>query len=365
MTGVYPLHRRQFLAGLAGVGAAALVPALRAQAPATSARRIDVHHHFASPGWLKTLRAADVLHPSWATWTPARAMETLDRSGTATAIASITTPGIWFSEGYGNDRPPTGQTGGADARVLARETNEYGATLVSDYKGRYGIWAALPLMDVDGSLRELEYALDTLKLDGICLMTSYGDRWLGHPMFAPVFQELNRRRAVVYVHPTAAPCCRGLLPNVPAATIEYGTDTSRTIVSWITSGNASTFPDVTMIYSHAGGSLPYLIERFIGAAEGGGPAGIADLLSRPPEPNSKLYHLRRFYYDTAQSTNPVAMQGLKQVATAQQIVFGTDYPYTTMVDHVQGLQKVGFTPQELRGVDRDNLVRVLPQYRTA
>ena len=365
MTRAYPLHRRQFLTGLAGVGAAALAPALRAQAPGTSARRIDVHHHFASPWWLKALRAANVLAPNWETWSAPRAIETMDRSGTATAIASITTPGIWFGEGYGNDRPPTGQTGGNDARALARETNEYGARLVSDYKRRYGVWAALPLMDVDGSLRELEYALDTLKLDGICLMTSYGNRWLGHATFAPIFQELNRRRAVVYVHPTAAPCCRGLLPNVAASTIEYGTDTSRTIVSWITSGNAATFPDVTMIYSHAGGSLPYLIERFINAEEGGGPAGIADLLSRPPEPNSKLYHLRRFFYDTAQSTNPVAMQGLKQVATAQQIVFGTDYPYTTMVDHVQGLQKVGFTPQELRGVDRDNLVRILPQYRTA
>jgi predicted TIM-barrel fold metal-dependent hydrolase len=219
-------------------------------------------------------------------------------------------------------------------------------------------------MDADGSLKELEYALDTLKADGIGLLTSYGNRWLGHPMFSPIFQELNRRRAVVYVHPTAAPCCRSLLPNIAAATIEYNTDTSRTIVSWITSGNAAKFPDVRMIFSHAGGTIPYLIERFIGADEGGGPAGIADLLSRPPQPNSKLYHLRRLYYDTAQSTNPVQMQALKQVATAGQIVFGTDYPYTTMVDHVQGLQKVGFTPQELRGVDRDNLVRLLPKYRT-
>lgn len=363
MTWGHPLLRREFLAGLAGVGAAALAPTLRAQAPVASARRIDVHHHFASPGWLKAMRSANVLPPNWNDWTPARAIEAMDRSGTATAIASITTPGIWFGEGYGNDRPPTGQSGGNDARVLARETNEYGAKLVSDHKGRYGSWAALPMMDADGSLKELEYALDTLKADGIGLLTSYGNRWLGHPMFSPIFQELNRRRAVVYVHPTAAPCCRSLLPNISASTIEYNTDTSRTIVSWITSGNAARFPDVTMIFSHAGGTIPYLIERFIDAEEGGGPAGIADLLSRPPQPNSKLYHLRRFYYDTAQSTNPVQMQALKQVATAGQIVFGTDYPYTTMVDHVQGLQKVGFTPQELRSVDRDNIARVLPKYR--
>lgn len=362
MTWVHPLPRRQFLAGLASVGAAALAPALRAQAPAGNARRIDVHHHFASPGWLKVMRAANILPPSWNDWTPARGIEAMDRSGTATAIASITTPGIWFGEGYG-DRPPTGQTGVSDARALARETNEYGAKLGSDHKGRYGSWAALPMMDTDASLKELEYALDTLKADGIGLLTSYGNRWLGHPLFFPIFQELNRRKAIVYVHPTAAPCCRSLLPNVPAATIEYNTDTSRSIVSWITSGNAAKFPDVTMIFSHAGGTIPYLIQRFIGPEEGGGSNGIADLLSRPPEPNSKLYYLRRFYYDTAQSTNPVQMQALKQVATAGQIVFGTDYPYTTMVEDVQGLQRVGFTPQELGGVDRDNIVRVLPKYR--
>jgi predicted TIM-barrel fold metal-dependent hydrolase len=364
MTGLHSLHRRQFLTGLATVGAAALGSTLRAQAPGTAARRIDVHHHFASPGWLKALRSANILPPQWNDWTPARAIEAMDRSGTAMAIGSITTPGIWFDEGYGNDRPPKGQSGSNDARALARETNEYGARLVSDHKGRYGLWAALPMMDVDGSLKEIEYGLGTLKADGIGLLTSYGNRWLGHPMFAPIFQELNRRKAVVYVHPTAAPCCRGLLPNVAAATIEYNTDTSRTIVSWITSGNAAKFPDVTMIFSHAGGTIPYLIERFISEEEGGGAAGIADLLSRPPQPNSKLYHLRRFYYDTAQSSNPVQMQALKQVATAGQIVFGTDYPYTSILEHVQGLQKSGFTPQELRGIDRDNLARILPKYRT-
>ena len=162
MTGLHSLHRRQFLAGLATVGAAAIGSTLRAQAPGASARRIDVHHHFASPGWLTALRSANILPPNWNDWTPARAIEALDSSGTAMAIASITTPGIWFGEGYGNDRPPSGQGGSNDARALARETNEYGARLVSDHKGRYGLWAALPLMDVDGSLKETEYALGTL-----------------------------------------------------------------------------------------------------------------------------------------------------------------------------------------------------------
>jgi 6-methylsalicylate decarboxylase len=362
MTASTSFPRREFLVGLAGLGAG-LFARLGAQAPA-GPRRIDVHHHFASPGWIAVMKAAKILPNNWDNWTPARAIEAMDKSGTATGIASITTPGIWFGEGFGNGRAVPGQANANDAAKLARETNEYGAKLVADHKGRFGIWAALPLMDVDASLKEIEYALGTLKLDGIGLLTSYGNRWLGHPMFAPIFQELNRRKAIVYTHPTAAPCCRDLLPNVGTGTIEYNTDTSRTIVSWITSGNAAKFPDVTMIFSHAGGTIPYLIERFIGADEGGGPAGIADLLSKPPQPKSKLFYLRRFYYDTAQSTNPVQMQALRQVATASQIVFGTDYPYSTMADHAQGLEKIGFTAQELRGLNRDNIVRVLPKYRT-
>jgi predicted TIM-barrel fold metal-dependent hydrolase len=359
--------RRQFLVGLGGIGAGAFVVRneLRAQAPAAGAnpRRIDVHHHFASPAWIAALKGANVLNNTWNGWTPAKNIEAMDKSGTATGIASITTPGIWFGEGFGNGLATPGAKAADDARKLARETNEYGAKMASDHKGRFGIWAALPLMDTDGSLKEAAYALDTLKLDGIGLMTSYGNRWLGHPMFAPIFQELNRRKAVVYIHPTAAPCCRDLLPNVGTGVVEYNTDTSRTIVSWITSGNAAKFPDVTMIFSHAGGTIPYLIERFIGANEGGGPAGIADLLARPPQANSKLYHLRRFYYDTAQSTNPVQMQALKQVAGASHIVFGTDFPYSTMVDHAQGLQKCGFTDQEVRGVNRENIARFMAKYR--
>lgn len=357
--------RRQFLAGVTGIGAGVFLsrPGATAQAPATNPRRIDVHHHFASPAWIAVLKANNVLNSAWDGWTPAKAIEAMEKSGTATGISSITTPGIWFGEGFGNGLAKPGARANDDARKLARETNEYGAKLVADHKGRFGIWAALPLMDIDGSLREIEYALDTLKLDGIGLMTSYGNRWLGDQSFAPVFQELNRRRAVVYAHPTAAPCCRDLLPNVGTGVIEYNTDTSRTIVSWITSGAAARFPNVTMIFSHAGGTIPYLIERFINANEGGGPAGIADLLAKPAPPNSKLAHLRRFYYDTAQSTNPVQMQALKQVVSASQIVFGTDFPYSTMVDHAQGLQKCGFSPEEIRGVNRENFVRVLPKYR--
>jgi predicted TIM-barrel fold metal-dependent hydrolase len=357
-TYTYGSSRRRFLAGLGALGAGMLasrhMPAVLAQG-AAGARRIDVHHHFASPGWKVALAGDGALNNVWKEWTPARALETMDKSGTQTAMLSVTTPGVWFGEGFGNGLQSRASKSNAEATKLARETNEYAARLVSDHKERFGLFAQLALPDVDGSLKEIAYAFDTLKADGIGLLTSYGNRWLGDPMFSPVFEELNRRKALVYVHPTAAPCCRDLIPKVGPTVIEYNTDTTRTIVSWIESGSATRFPAVNWIFSHAGGTMPYLIERFIGR----GPAQTLD----KAEPNSKLYHLKRFYYDTAQSVNVIQLQALKTLVSASHICFGTDYPYTTMVDHVDGIRNTKlFTDTELRQIDRENVARLLPRF---
>jgi len=133
-------------------------------------------------------------------WTLAKTLEDMDKAGTATAITSITTPGLWFGNA-------------AVSRRLSRECNEYSAKIIRDYPGRFGLFAALPLPDIDGSLKKIEYALDVLKADGICMHTVYQDkatgiedRFLGHPMFDPIHQELNRRKAIVYTQPKEADC---------------------------------------------------------------------------------------------------------------------------------------------------------------
>ena len=345
-----------------GAGALLVRHQLTAQTP--NPRRIDVHHHFTSPALTAALKTAGVLNGAWNTWTAARAIEAMDMAGTATGMLSVTTPGIWFGEAEGvTQLTSPGAKADADAKKMARDVNEFAARMAGDHKGRFGVWAALPIMNTADSLAEIAYALDTLKADGISLLTSYGNRWLGDAAFAPVFEELNRRKAVVFVHPTAAPCCRGLLPNVAAGLSEYQPDTGRTIMSWVAGGSAAKFPDVTFIFSHAGGTLPSLINRLVPANEGGGPADLADTLAKPAQPNTRLHHLRRFYYDTALSTNPVQMQGIKQVAGASQIVFGTDNPFGSMSAQVQGLRKVGFTDEELRGIDRENALRLLPRFR--
>jgi predicted TIM-barrel fold metal-dependent hydrolase len=219
----------------------------------------------------------------------------------------------------------------------------------------------LPIPRVDESLKEIEYAFDTLKADGVGILTSYGNRWLGGPAFQPIFDELNRRKAVVYTHPIDAPCCQDLMPGVNPTTLEYPTDTTRAILSLLAANAATRYGDIRFIFSHAGGTMPAVIDR-IGV---GNPDTIAANLRGTPEPNSRLYHLRRFYYDTAQSTNAVQMQALKTIAGVSQVVFGTDYPFgATAAKQVQGLRECGFNPEELEGIHMGNALRLFPKYKT-
>ena len=342
--------RRHFLAALGAAGAGSMLSGLSASAQtgASPSRRLDIHQHFVSPSFLATLNGKNATAPvpglaAWKGYSPARAADELDRVGIATAMLSITAPGVWFGDAQ-------------EARRLAREMNEYAAArMVSDHKGRFGLFAVLPLPDVEGSLREIEYAFDTLRADGVGVLTSYGNAWLGDPSLAPVLDELNRRKAVVYTHPTDAACCRGLLPGVPNQMLEYPMDTTRTIASLIVSETATRCPDVRFIFSHAGGTLVGVAGRLLGAEM------TAERLVQPPAPNSRLHHLRRFFYDTAGSANPVTMQALKTLVGVSQIVFGTDAPFFDGAPQIQGLLRAGFTAEELRAIERDNTARIVPR----
>jgi predicted TIM-barrel fold metal-dependent hydrolase len=351
--------------GFAGFGASTLLPtaSLPAQNSPDNPRIIDIHRHFISPAFLKVLNAKQgrkvegftsffPLGP-WKDYSPARDIETMDKQGLAASLVSTTSPGTWFG-----DRDET--------RGLAREMNEYGAKMASDYKGRFGLFALLPMPSVDDCLKEIEYAFDTLKADGVGLLTSSGNRYLGDPAFQPIFDELNRRKAIVYTHPIDAPCCQDLaMPGVTPTTLEFPTDTARAILSLIAAAPngtpaATRYGDIRFIFSHGGGTLPAIIGR-IGI---GGPDDLADNLAKPAAPNSRLYHLRRFYYDTAMSTNPVQIQSLKTIAGASQILFGTDYPFGgDAVKHRQGLERCGLNADELRGVYRENSAKLLPRFR--
>jgi predicted TIM-barrel fold metal-dependent hydrolase len=345
--------RRAFLSGMVAVAATVHLDA--APSAARQRRWVDVHHHFIPTGYrafFESARNTDgspaIVPPTQ--WTLAADLEDMDRAGVRTALLSMFVP------------PTVGTT--AQRSALARAINEGAARLVADHPGRFGSLAALPLPDVDASLAEVAYAADTLKAQGFAVYTNVGERWIGDHAFDPLFAELDRRRAVLFVHPTTAACCQNLLPGVPDNIIEYQTDTTRAIASVVFGGVTTRFPGIRFVFSHGGGTLPYLIERFLGgtAAEivpgvlttgQGGP-----YVPQQPE-GGVLAHLRRLHYDTAQCANPVAMRALRTVVGTSQIVFGTDYFYRTATETVRGLETCGaFSRAELDAIARGNAARL-------
>jgi predicted TIM-barrel fold metal-dependent hydrolase len=346
-TAAASVSRRDFLAGgtaaltLGAFAASTSIPKAAAQA---KPHRIDVHHHISPPTWIEAVKKANRANPPMANWSAQKSLEDMDKAGIATVITSPTTPQVKF-------------LGEADAARITRESNEYAKKLGTDHPGRFRMFGMLPLPHVDASLKEIAYALDTLNADGICMLTSYDDKWLGHAHFAPVMEELNRRKAVVYTHPSTANCCVNLVADVQDSVVEFGTDTARTIASLVLSGTTKRFPDIKFIFSHGGGTLTSITERF--ALQ---PRINPKLSAWTPE--TMLAELRRFHYDTAQAANPVIMAALTKLVPTSQIVYGTDYPYRTGEDHVKGLAAI-FNADDLRAIDRENAVKLMPQLGTA
>ena len=334
--------RRTVVAGLAALGASTLLP-LDAAAQATAKRRrIDVHHHFVPDEVIGSRRIV----PPLKSWSLAASLEDMQKGGVTTAMLSIT-PQVLDALA----------DGGPVTTAHFRRGNEFAARLVADHPGRYGLFAGIPLTDTDASLKEIDYALGTLKADGIGLFTSYGNRWLGHPDFDPVFAELNRRRAVVYTHPTVAPCCGNLIAQVNVSEIEYGTDTSRAIASMVFTGASQRFPDIRLIWSHGGGTVPYLIQRFIKDAR-------IDPRLAKIVPNGFMPELQRFYFDIAQIAKRPPLLALQAAAPMAHILFGTDYPYLTAAEHVDGLKEARvFGAKELRAID-ENALALVPRLGT-
>jgi predicted TIM-barrel fold metal-dependent hydrolase len=336
-----PTHpRREFLAGLAALGATALLPdAFEAQAPAAPPHRIDVHTHFSAPGFIAAITARNTGQRPLMEWTPAKTLEDMDRDGVATSIVSTSEPNVWFGDN------------GA-ARRLARECNEYGARLMADHPGRFGFFTTLPLPDVDGALREIEFAFDTLKADGACFMSSYQGRYLGDPAFAPVMDELNRRKAVVYTHPFRAECCVNLLPEGRALGITLATETTFTIASVLFSGTVTRCPDIRFIWSHGGGTMPYITGRF----NAGNSPEMKERL-----PRGVLFEIQKMYYDTAQAYNAYTLPTLTKLVPMPHLLFGSDYPFARAEVVAKGLADYPFTAADRRAIERDNAVALFPR----
>ena len=332
-------NRRQFLAGLSALGASTFLHGCAATGDtATSAQRIDVHHHFVSPGYSAALKQRGQGH---AKWSVQMSLDDMDKNGIQTSLLSLIQPAIAIGDV-------------ALGRKLAREANEHAAKLVSDHKGRFGSFAALPYTDTEGSIAEIAHVFDTLKGEGFCLMTSYGGKYLGDPVFWPVLEELNRRKAVVYTHPLSPDCCGKIPAPVSIGTIEYAVDTTRTMASLMYHGAAARYPDIKWIFSHSGGVTPFLVSRF--QREEMTIKGIKEKL-----PNGFRHELAKFYYDMAQGNHPGALDALMHIAPVSQFLYGTDYPFRSGAEVNEGLAKYQrFSASERRAIDRGNALRILP-----
>jgi 6-methylsalicylate decarboxylase len=348
--------RRQFLAGgLAALGAAALgTHRSLAQAPATPAvkkpgNRIDVHHHFLPPQYMKeeheriSFKHGAVSTDQLLSWTPQLSLDAMDQNGIATAIVSVTTPGPWFGDVAGGRR-------------ASRMWNDYAAEQIKTYPGRYGLFATVPLPDTEGSLKEIAYALDTLHADGIGLLSSYDGKYLGDPSYAPVFAELNRRKAIVYTHPTTSACCTNVLPGLPPQAIEYPFETTRTITSLLINGTIHNNPDIRWIFSHGGGATPMMAGR------------MTDTIGHHPNakkfmPDGVPAELRKLYYDTAAADTAGSLAALRVMAPLTHILFGTDYPFVKVAEGVAHLRDDTMSDADRAAIDRGNALALLPRFK--
>jgi predicted TIM-barrel fold metal-dependent hydrolase len=314
------------------------------------AHRIDVHHHILPPNYVRMVGDARIgpliVAGKTPVWTPQHSIEAMDRNGIEKAVTSISAPGLWFGDVEAT-------------KALTRECNEFAAQIRSDHPNRFGLFASLPLPDIDGSLREIAYALDTLKADGVGLLTNYDGKYPGDPVFAPVFDELNRRGAIVYFHPTEAPCCHADPLQIPAATLDFPFDTTKAVTSLLFGGTFARCRDIRFIFSHAGGTIPFLAQR------------IARLEARPEfrdsVPDGVMFELKRLFFDTALSANSFAFSALLQLVTADQVLFGSDYPFApeaTMTATVNGLKDLGLPPETLLAIERTNALKLLRSFAT-
>ncbi|HET8918329.1 MAG TPA: amidohydrolase family protein [Xanthobacteraceae bacterium] len=338
--------RRKFLAAASAVCAATTFTTRSHAVTPDGSKLIDTHHHFYPPVYQK----------AWADWEDQRKIpqlgvqlawsreqdiEAMDKNSVTTSILSLaSTPGTWFD------------AGALAAHDMARLCCDFAAEMVREKPGRYGLFAPLSMLDIDATLKEIEYAFDTLKADGVNLQTNYGDKWLGDPTYRPVFEELNRRKAVVYVHPLIASCCGRLNIGAFPAVIEVPHDTTRTIVSLLVSGTFAQMRDIKWLFSHAGGTIPMLagrIESFFDRA------GNHDRFA----PDGVEAEFRRLYYDTANATHPASMAALTSLIPMSQITYGSDYPYYPL-NQIENLRRA-LSPQDLAAISSGNAARLLPR----
>lgn len=311
---------------------------------------VDVHAHFVTDWYVK--EAVDAGHAlpdgmaSWPRWAVGTHLELMDRCGIDTAILSVSSPGVHF----GDD---------AAARMLARKLNTFGADAVREHPDRFGLFASLPLPDVEGALAEISYAFDILGADGVILESNVHGIYPGDDRFEPVFAELDRRAAVVFLHPTSPACWQACDIGLPRPVIEFIFDTARSVTDLLLAGTLQRFPRIALIVPHCGGALPVLADRINGFVQ---MAGHTDA----PDVNEQL---RQLYYDLAGTPFPHQLPALLSLVGAGQVLYGSDYPWTPAAVAERHASAFSDMPSPAEGttwqaVTTANARRLLPRMAT-
>jgi 6-methylsalicylate decarboxylase len=272
--------------------------------------RIDVHAHHLPEAYRAAATAAGHTQPDGfpqlPAWTAAQHLEVMDRLGIATSLLSVSSPGVHF----GDD---------AAARVLARAVNEEGHRTVVDHPGRFGLFASLPVPDVDGAIDEIRHCYDHLDVDGVVLLTNAGGTYLGDPLLEPVFDELDRRHARVFLHPTSPACWEQTSFNRPRPMVEFLFDTTRAVVNLVLNGTIACHPNIEVIVPHAGAALPVIADRV---------AAFSLVLGDVGEGVDVLRDLGRLHHDLAGFPLPRQLDALLALTTFEHLHYGSDYPFT-------------------------------------
>jgi predicted TIM-barrel fold metal-dependent hydrolase len=309
---------------------------------------IDVHQHVTPEVYRRALESIGISgsgERSWPESSPATLIEAMDRTGLAAAVVSVASPGAYFGDL-------------AFTRRLVRDTNDALARVVADHPRRFAAVGLVSLPDVDAAQRDIAYVLDTLKLGGILLLTHTGGRYLGHPDDAPFYAELDRRGAVVLVHPVRPKTSGWAHFSFPDGYSELAFETYRAIANLYWNGMFARFPGIRWVMPHAGGVTPFLAFRF---------SGMDDIPAvRERSPDGVAATLRHLYYDIAQATHPAPLSALMRIADPSRVLFGTDFPFARNAGVIeQSLAAVavfdGFDADLRRKVERDNAVALFPR----
>jgi 6-methylsalicylate decarboxylase len=342
------MTRRDLLACGAAAGVASALTGLSTSAAAPASKTVDFHHHF-NPPFLVNAAAGNRVGAGDAgglNWELAYSLEDMDKAGITKAVLS----------------PPTGfaeRTDPAMRSAMIRKVNEYGAEVVHDHPTRFVQLVYLPLPDVDAALKEIVYGFDSLKVVGAGFATSYGEKYVSDAAFAPVFEELNRRRAIAYFHPLAGACCTRLIPGMPLETnlVEIPYDTARAVVGFLLTGAFRRYPDVKFVFSHSGGAVPMFAGRFNRLLQ------TTDLSKVAPDGINVEF--RKLYYETANANSPPTMAALLKFAPLSQVMFGSDHPYVSDTDNISDLKSCGLSQAQMNAVLYENAERLIPALRAA